>query len=104
MIQMRNYIDPKRFYKNPDKIGKVLHTGTVIEGAAEYKSSRLTNKERKQTIVEEILADRQIKDYSKRKFLDIQADRAKTVKAYKNRPTKQQKLKAAKAKKIHKLF
>jgi hypothetical protein len=57
MIQMRNYIDPKRFYKNPDKIGKVLHTGTVIEGAAEYKSSRLTNKERKQTIVEEILAD-----------------------------------------------
>jgi hypothetical protein len=104
MIQMRNYVDPKRFYKNPDKIGKVLHTGTVIEGAHEYKSSRLTKKERKTSIVEEILADRQIKDYSKRKFLEIQSERAKTVKAFRNKPTKKGKLKAQKAKKVHKLF
>lgn len=55
---------------------KILHTGTVIEGPAEYKSSRLTNRERKQTIVEEILADKKIKDYSKKKFLEIQADKS----------------------------
>lgn len=55
MIQMRNYLDPKRFYKNPDKMGKVLHVGTVIEGPSEYFSSRMSRKERKQTIVEEIL-------------------------------------------------
>jgi hypothetical protein len=73
MIQMRNYIDPKRFYKNPDKLGPVLHIGTVVEGAAEFRSARLTNRERKQSIVHEILADKQIKDYSKRKFNELQA-------------------------------
>jgi hypothetical protein len=57
MIQMRNYLDPKRFYKNPDKMGKVLHVGTVIEGPSEYFSSRMSRKERKQTIVEEILGE-----------------------------------------------
>ena len=64
-----------RFYKNPDKMTKILHTGTVIEGPAEYKSSRMTNRERKQSIVEEILADKKIKDYSKRKFNEIQASK-----------------------------
>jgi hypothetical protein len=93
MIQMRNYMDPKRsflyllyfifssisflnntcrFYKNPDKPGHVLHVGTVIEGPSEYKSGRLTNRERKQSIVEEILADKSIREYSKRKYLEIQ--------------------------------
>ena len=41
-----------RFYKNPDKLRTVLHVGTVIEGPSEYKSSRMTNKERKQTIAD----------------------------------------------------
>ena len=51
---MRNYLDPKRFYKAPDKMRAILHVGTVIEGSAEYKSARLTNKQRKQTIVDEV--------------------------------------------------
>lgn len=108
MIQMRNYMDPKRwvtlqsytltysiqsnsifftvyrFYKNPDKFVKILHTGTVIEGPAEYKSARLTNRERKQTIVEEILGDKKIKDYSKRKFMEIQSEKTGRRKAYKS--------------------
>jgi len=77
MIQMRNYIDPKRFYKNPDKSKAVLHVGTVIEGVGEYKSSRLTNKERKTTILGEILADKQVKQYTKRKYLELQAAKPK---------------------------
>ena len=54
----------------------MVHIGTVIEGPAEYKSARLTNKERKQTIVEEILADKSIGAYSKKKFGEIQAQKA----------------------------
>lgn len=77
MIQMRNYIDPKRFYKNPDKPKAVLHVGTVIEGLGEYKSSRLTNKERKTTILAEILADKQVKQYTKRKYLELQEAKPK---------------------------
>jgi hypothetical protein len=83
-------------------MSKILHTGTVIEGPHEYKSARLTNKERKLSIVDEILADKKIKDYSKRKFLEIQSaknSRKKHAKADKNH-----KKKVAKAKKVKKLF
>ena len=75
MVEMRNYLDPKRFYKNPDKIRKVLHVGTVIEGAAEYTTNRMTKKERKQSLVGEIIADKQIKDYTKRKYVEIQQEK-----------------------------
>lgn len=100
MIQMRNYLDPKRFYKNPDKLGAVLHVGTVIEGPSEYKSSRLTKKERKQSIVDEILADKSIKDYSKRKFNEIQADKQNKRRTYKVKKSAKKDSK----KKIRKLF
>lgn len=69
---MRNYLDPKRFYKNPDKLGTILHVGTVIEGSAEYKSNRLTRKERKQSILEELMSDNSIKNYTKNKYEAIQ--------------------------------
>ena len=57
----------------------VLHMGNVIDGPHKFKSSRLTNKERKQTIVDEILNDSQIKSYSKRKFLDIQKEKSNKI-------------------------
>lgn len=84
IIQMRNYLDPKRFYKNADKIRNVLHVGTVIEGPGEYSSSRLTNKERRQSITEEILADSSIKKYSKKTYLQIQSEKSNKRKAYKS--------------------
>jgi len=74
---MRNYLDPKRFYKNPDKLGTILHVGTVIEGSAEYKSNRLTRKERKQSIVEELMSDSAIKSYTKNKYESIQQNNSK---------------------------
>lgn len=85
----RSYIFPfSRFYKNADKVGKVLHVGTVIEGPSEYFSSRLSNKERKRTIVEEILGDKSLKDYSKRKFTEIQVERSNKKKMYKTKKGK----------------
>ena len=83
VIQMRNYLDPKRFYKNPDKPGTVLHIGTVIEGPAEYHH-RLTRKERRQTITEEVLADAGIRAYTRRKYQEIQASRQRKVKLYRS--------------------
>lgn len=85
IIQMRNYLDPKRFYKNPDKIQNVVHVGTVIEGPSEYKSSRLNRKDRKQSIVDEILHDRAITSYSKRTYLSIQAEKSSKKKTFKNK-------------------
>ena len=77
-----------RFYKNPDKQRPVLHIGTVIEGAAEYKSARITNKTRRQTIVDEILADSSIREYTKRKFMEIQKENASKARRGKSQPKK----------------
>ena len=65
--------------------GQVLHVGTVVEGPSEYRSSRLTNKERKQTIVEEVLGDATLKDYAKRKYNEIQFQKQNKKKMFKKR-------------------
>lgn len=78
-------VDDDRFYKNPDKIGTVVGTGTVIEGPTEYKSARLSRRERKQSVLEEVLADKQLRDYNKKTFHTIQAEKSNKRKAYKSK-------------------
>mmetsp|Transcript_867 Transcript_867/g.1907 ORF Transcript_867/g.1907 Transcript_867/m.1907 type:complete len:283 (+) Transcript_867:15-863(+) len=76
IIRNRNYLDPKKFYKSADSFnGKVLQVGTVIEGSSEFYSSRLTNKERKQNLTEEIMSDVTVANYAKRKYYDMQSDK-----------------------------
>jgi Fcf2 pre-rRNA processing len=62
--------------------------GTVVEGPSEYFSSRLSKKERKQTIVEEILGDKTLKDYSKRKYSEIQYEKSNKKKMFKTKKGK----------------
>jgi len=85
IIQMRNVIDPKRFYKNPDKIKNIVGVGTVIEGPSEYKNARLTKHERKTTIVDEILHDNSVKSYSKRVYAELQDRNSNYKKTYKDK-------------------
>lgn len=78
MIRNRNYLDPKKFYKSSDGFnGKVLQVGTVIEGSAEYFSGRLAKRDRRQNLTEEIMADTGVSKYAKRKYNEIQVDKAK---------------------------
>jgi hypothetical protein len=105
MVEMRNYLDPKRFYKNPDKIRKVLHVGTVVEGGAEYTTARMSKKERKQSLVGEIIADKQIKDYTKRKYVEIQQEKeAKSGRKHKAKKLGQRDGHGSGSRKIRKLF
>lgn len=60
-----------------------MHIGTVIEGPSEYKSSRLTKRERKQSILEEVMGDQSIKQYSKRVFNTIQEQKSNKKRTYK---------------------
>ncbi|KAJ2743744.1 rrna-processing protein fcf2 [Coemansia sp. BCRC 34301] len=79
VLQLRNVLDPKRFYKkdaSAKKIPKYFEVGTIIEGPTEFYSSRLTKKERKTTLVDELLADKQARDYFKRKVNEIHAHNA----------------------------
>ncbi|OMJ18745.1 rRNA-processing protein fcf2 [Smittium culicis] len=71
VLKMRNVINPKRFYKKDSKraeIPKHFQFGRIIEGPADFYSSRMTKKERKSTIIEELLADSQARSYLKKKY------------------------------------
>lgn len=46
--------------------------GTIIESPTEYFSARIKKKDRKETIVEELLADQQSRAYFKKKYNEIQ--------------------------------
>jgi hypothetical protein len=68
--------DMSRFFKKPDKISKIIGVGTVIEGSAEFTTARMTNKERRSTLLDEVMADSSVKSYTKRKYQEIQSEKA----------------------------
>ncbi|CAG5135323.1 unnamed protein product [Candidula unifasciata] len=74
LIQMRSVLDPKRFYKHRDRKGlpKYFQMGTVVDEGTDFYSSRLTKKQRKQTLVEELMADANIRQYNKKKYAELQ--------------------------------
>jgi len=74
LLQMRGVLDPKRFYKKSaqeEKIPKYFQVGTVVDSPFDFYSDRLTKKERKSTMVDELLADAEFKKYNKRKYVEI---------------------------------
>ncbi|KAF8796681.1 Deoxynucleotidyltransferase like protein [Argiope bruennichi] len=74
VLKMRQALDPKHFYKrsanktNP----KFFQVGTFVESPIEFYSSRIPKKQRKQTLVDELLADAEFRQYQKKKFTEIQ--------------------------------
>ncbi len=91
IIRNRTYLDPKRFYKSTDKHHSVVQVGTVIEGASEFYSSRLTKKERRANLTEELMADRATLDYAKNKFQKMSREKARQAELRKHRPKKRKK-------------
>jgi hypothetical protein len=76
LLRMRPVLDPKRHYKKESGKGKApdfSQVGTVIEGPTEFYSSRIPNKERKRTFVDETLAYEEESGRFKAKYEDIQA-------------------------------
>lgn len=73
VIQMRSALDPKHFYKRNDMQGlpKYFQIGKVMDSPLDYYNNRLTNKERKRTIVDELMADAEFSKYNKRKYKEI---------------------------------
>ncbi|KAK6521572.1 hypothetical protein TWF506_001785 [Arthrobotrys conoides] len=76
MIKLRNVLDPHKHFKGDDwkgKIPKYFQMGTIIEGPTEYYSARMNKKDRKKTIVDEILSSSGSKNRFKKKYEEIQA-------------------------------
>lgn len=91
LIKMRNVLDRKRHYKKDDSKGlpKYFQVGRIIEDKSEYFSSRLTKKERKNTLLDEIMSDVNSRQYFKRKFNEIQkASQSGIKKSYKGKKGK----------------
>ncbi|KAK6156996.1 hypothetical protein DH2020_011244 [Rehmannia glutinosa] len=76
LLKLRSAIDPKRHYKKGDSRSKTLpkyfQVGTVIESASEFFTGRLTKKERKATLADELLSDGTLRHYRKRKVQEIE--------------------------------
>ncbi|XP_067131807.1 deoxynucleotidyltransferase terminal-interacting protein 2 isoform X2 [Centruroides vittatus] len=72
-LQMRRTWDRKSFYKKNDMktFPKYFQIGTIVETSADYYHSRIPKKQRKRTIVEELLADEEFRQYSKKKVNEI---------------------------------
>lgn len=86
VIRNRNYLDPKRFYKSADNHkNKVMQLGTVIEGPAEFYSSRLTKKQRRTNLTEEIMADPAAADYTRNKYKKMQQAKSEKGRTYNNK-------------------
>jgi hypothetical protein len=86
VIRNRTYLDPKRFYKSSDTNQKIVQVGTVIEGSSEFFSARLTKKQRRSNLTEEIMADPSAADYTKNKFRKMQQAKTEEEKKRKKRP------------------
>ncbi|XP_006882469.1 PREDICTED: deoxynucleotidyltransferase terminal-interacting protein 2 [Elephantulus edwardii] len=77
-LKMRASMDPKRFYKKNDRDGfpKYFQIGTIVDNPADFYHSRIPKKERKRTIVEELLADSEFRKFNRRKYLEIMSEKA----------------------------
>jgi hypothetical protein len=80
-LKLRGAYDPKRFYKTDDtsKLPKHFQVGTVVEGAQDFFSARMTKKERKRTFAEEIASSAEITHARKKRFKKVQDAHANTL-------------------------
>lgn len=56
----------------------IPQVGRVMDSHLDYYSNRLTKKERKKTLVDELLADAEFNKYNKRKYKEIIEEKQKT--------------------------
>lgn len=85
LLKLRHVLDPKRFYKKDDsflggrkkgaKAPQFFQIGTIVDTPLDYHN-RLTKKERKRHIVDDLLADDESRRYYKKKFMEVQERQA----------------------------
>ncbi|RYC63379.1 hypothetical protein CHU98_g2806 [Xylaria longipes] len=75
LLKMRDVLDPKRHYKKDTTraIPEFSQVGTVIPGPTDYFSARMTKKDRKRTLLEDVLETEDTTRRFKSKYGEIQA-------------------------------
>ncbi|CAJ0952286.1 unnamed protein product [Ranitomeya imitator] len=89
-LKMRSAMDSKHFYKKNDRDGfpKYFEVGTVVDNPIDFYHSRVPKKNRKRTIVEELLADSEFRRNNKKKYKEIIAEKAARAEGKKFRKKK----------------
>lgn len=86
LLRMRSVLDPKRHYKKDNNrksdVPEFSQLGTIIEGPTEFFTARLTNRERKRTFVEDVLASEKKSQRFKSKYNEIQLAKTSGKKAH----------------------
>ena len=82
---MRAVLDPKRHYKK-ERVGakapQFSQVGTLIQGPTEFFNSRLPNRDREKTFVDEILTVEDSTGRFKSRYNDLQTSKASGRKAF----------------------
>ena len=75
--QNRAALNPAAFYKkSAQRLPEYFQVGTVIQGATEFYSSRLSKQQRGRTFAEELLNDADVKFTLKKRFTKLQVGAA----------------------------
>lgn len=74
LLQMRSALDPAHHYKASDskQLPRYFQVGRVVADSADFYSSRIPRRQRKQTLVDELLSNEEFKHYHKKKYLELQ--------------------------------
>ncbi|CAN8076927.1 unnamed protein product [Agarophyton chilense] len=81
VIENRQYLDPKRFYKSSGtgrKKGQLpsrVQVGTILTGAHEFYSGRLLKKERRARVIDQVLSSEKAVQYATSRFRKLQRER-----------------------------
>ena len=74
IVKMRGVLDPKRFYRGSDSgkgLPKYFQMGTIVSGAEDGRD-KLTKKERKGSMLQELMSDATVRKRAKSQFLKSQ--------------------------------
>ncbi|KAJ5073467.1 hypothetical protein M0811_08584 [Anaeramoeba ignava] len=75
IIMNRKALDPKRFYKSSDykhdQFPKRFYVGTVLDSPFDSSSDRIPRRQRAPTLAEQLLKDRNFKQFSQNKMKEI---------------------------------
>ncbi|KAI1340451.1 Fcf2-domain-containing protein [Xylariaceae sp. FL0016] len=83
LLRSRDVLDPKRHYKKDTlKVPEYSQVGTIVAGPTDFFNSRLTKKERKRTLLEEVLENEDSTRRFKSKYGEIQATKTSGKKGH----------------------
>jgi hypothetical protein len=85
VLKLRSALDPKRHFKKDDRkseVPKFSQVGHIVEGNTDFFNGRINNKDRKRTLVEEVLAQEAETGRFKNKYNELQKTKASGKRAF----------------------